>query len=194
MMPLEIRKICKRYGEKQVLRGVSHVFPQRGASLVSGPSGCGKTTLLRILLSLETADSGEVNMPSGAKIAAVFQEDRLIMHMSALGNLALACPERTQEEMISVLSSLGLDGRSPAPVREYSGGMRRRVAIARAVLAKPDILFLDEPFTGLDEQTREHAAKIVRRELSGGLIVVVTHDMDEAALLGCSDRLSLGEG
>ena len=193
MMPLAIRELAKSFGDKKVLRGVSHVFPEKGASLIGGPSGCGKTTLLRILLGLEKADGGEIHMPDRASAAAVFQEDRLIMHMSALGNLALACPRCSESDMLCALSSLGLDGASKEPVRRYSGGMRRRVAIARAVLAGPDILFLDEPFTGLDEETREKAARFIKNGMKSGLIVLVTHDMDEAALLGVGDRLILTE-
>lgn len=194
MMPLAIKELKKSFGEKKVLHGVSHVFPEKGASLIGGPSGCGKTTLLRILLGLETPDGGEVHMPQGAKVAAVFQEDRLVMHMSAQGNIALACPKCSAEEITSALETLGLDGNNQEPVRRYSGGMRRRVAIARAVLAAPDILFLDEPFTGLDEQTRAKAAAYIKERMKDGLIVLVTHDSDEAQLLGVSDRLSLSEG
>ena len=194
MMPLAIKDLKKSFGEKKVLRGVSHVFPEKGASLIGGPSGCGKTTLLRILLGLEMPDGGEVHLPQGAKVAAVFQEDRLIAHMSAQGNIALACPECSAEEIASALETLGLDAKSNEPVRRYSGGMCRRVAIARAVLAMPDILFLDEPFTGLDEQTREKVAAYIKEKMKDGLIVLVTHDFDEAHLLGVSDRLGLSEG
>ena len=192
-MPLAIKQLTKSFGEKHVLRGVSHVFPEKGASLIGGPSGCGKTTLVRILLGLETPDGGEVHLPQGAKVAAVFQEDRLVMHMSAQGNIALACPKCSAEEIENVLDMLGLDGENNEPVRRYSGGMRRRVAIARAVLAAPDILFLDEPFTGLDEGTREKAAAYIRDKMKRGLIVLVTHDADEAQLLGVSDTLILTE-
>jgi len=193
MKPLSVERLHKRFGEKTVLQNVSHVFPQTGASLVCGPSGCGKTTLLRILLGLETPDSGEVHLPEGARIAAVFQEDRLIAHYSARENIRLACAQCPQEEIDRVLGALGLDAASADPVKKYSGGMRRRVAIARAVCAKPDLLFLDEPFTGLDEHTREKAAALIRSCMQNGLVVVVTHDMDEAKLLRCTDSLVLGE-
>lgn len=132
-----------------------------------------------------------MHLPEGAKIAAVFQEDRLVMHMSAAANLKLVCPQETDARIAELLNELGLDGASSAPVRSYSGGMRRRAAIARAVLTKPDILFLDEPFTGLDEDVRRVSARCIREEMKNGLIVVVTHDMDEAELLGVNDRLSL---
>lgn len=193
-MPLSIENITKSFGEKAVLRGVSHVFPERGAALLGGPSGCGKTTLLRILMGLETADSGSVHVPPGAKIAAVFQEDRLIAHMNAPANIRLACHGAQEREIGEALAELGLEGSLQSPVKSFSGGMRRRVAIARAVLAQPDLLYLDEPFTGLDEQAREVAAGFILRHMRGGLIVIVTHDKEEAQLLRCSDRLILGEG
>ena len=181
-MPLAIRQLTKSFGDKKVLRGVSHVFPEKGASLIGGPSGCGKTTLLRILLGLEKADGGEIHMPDRASAAAVFQEDRLIMHMSALGNLALACPRYSESDMLCALSSLGLDGASKEPVRRYSGGMRRRVAIARAVLADSELLVMDEPFKGLDAGTRAAVAQELRRRFAGRTVILVTHSPEEAAL------------
>ncbi len=189
-MPLAIQNLCKSFGEKKVLRGISHVFPEKGACMVGGPSGCGKTTLLRILMGIEQADSGEIHMPAGAKIAAVFQEDRLIAHYTAAANIRLtsSCSQREIDEALGIL---GLSADQNKPVREFSGGMQRRVAIARAVLHRPDVLFLDEPFTGLDENMRETAAKFIVENMRGGLIVVVTHDREEAKLLGCTDELSL---
>jgi len=193
-MPLTIENLSKSFGDKRVLQSVSHVFPDRGAALVSGPSGCGKTTLLRILLGLETPDGGSVRLPENACIAAVFQEDRLIAHYTAQQNIRLACPHCDQADIDRTLSALGLDPASTDPVRKYSGGMQRRAAIARAVCARPSVLFLDEPFTGLDEHARAKAASLIRSSMTEGLIVVVTHDHDEAGLLGCTDRLILGEG
>ncbi len=190
-MPLAIREISKSFGEKAVLRGVSHVFPERGASAISGPSGCGKTTLLRILLGLEEPDGGEAHIPKGAKRAAVFQEDRLIPHLSAAANIALVAPDLPAGEIAALLEAVGLDASEKQRVAKYSGGMRRRVALVRALAVRPDILFLDEPFTGLDDAVKEKCAALTRERMRGGLIVVVTHDGDEAALLGCTDMLRL---
>lgn len=190
-MPLAVEKLCKSYGGKTVLRNVTHTFPERGTAMIGGPSGCGKTTLMRILLGLEQPDSGRIHGKEGAFACAVFQEDRLIAHMTAAGNIALACPRCSREEIHAALAGLGLDPSSEKSVRAYSGGMQRRVAIARAVLAQPDILFLDEPFTGLDDAARENAAAFIRERMQGGLIVVITHDAGEARLLGCSDTLLL---
>lgn len=191
-MPLVVEALQKRFGGKTVLDGVTHVFPERGAAMIAGASGCGKTTLLRILLGLETPDAGRVHVPQGARVRAVFQEDRLVAHMTAQANIALACPESEPEQIRAMLSQLDLDPLSTKPVRAYSGGMQRRVAIVRALMSKPDILLLDEPFTGLDEQIREKAAALIRREMAQGLVVVVTHDKAEAELLGCGDVLALG--
>lgn len=189
-MPLAVQDLTKRYGDKLVLSRLTHVFPEKGAAMIGGPSGCGKTTLLRILMGLETADSGTVLLPEGAKIAAAFQEDRLISHYTPRQNIALvtSCPQEAVEDS---LLSLGLLAEADTPVDTFSGGMRRRVALARAVLTRPDILFLDEPFAGLDDAMRREASALILRSMQNGLILVVTHDEEDAQLLHCTDRLLL---
>lgn len=148
-----------------------------------GPSGCGKTTLLNILLGLERTDRGTITGLPG-RMSAVFQEERLCEDFSAVTNVRLVTGKSVSDEEIArCLSSLGLSGSTHVPVRELSGGMKRRVAIARAVLAEGELLILDEPFKGLDEATRETVAAEMRRRTIGKTVVMVTHDPAEAMMM-----------
>lgn len=191
-MNLTLSNVTKSYGEKHVLEGVSHTFAKSGGCVISGPSGCGKTTLLRLILGLETPDSGKIVLPEGARISAVFQEDRLIAGMTARDNVALVCERGELPARIDAhIEAVGLQAASKTRASELSGGMRRRTAIARAVIVRPDILLLDEPFTGLDDDIRRACASYIREHMQGKLLLLVTHDLQEAALLGCSDTLRL---
>ena len=186
MKDIVIRDLCKRFGEKTVLSGFSAVIPAGQVFGVMGESGCGKTTLLRILLGLEQADGGRVEgLP--ARISAVFQEDRLCDEFSAVTNAAIAAPRHTSRAaVVECLSALGLGGDLDRPVQELSGGMRRRVAIARALLAEGELLLLDEPFKGLDEETRLSVMAFVRRMTAGRTVILVTHDEEEIAAFSAS--------
>lgn len=189
---MEIRNISKRFGEKQVLENISFVFPSSATTGITGDSGRGKTTLINILLGLLRPDSGEVSMPKGWRMGCVFQEDRLIEHLSARKNISLAAHTSvTNSEIDTALSALGLDSANNDPVSKYSGGMRRRVAIARAVLSKPDLLILDEPFKGLDVQARENAAEFITKNCPGACRILVTHDPEELTLMGVKEILEL---
>lgn len=182
---IELKNICKSYGGREVLRDFSAVFPE-GVTIVMGPSGRGKTTLLRLMMGLEVPDAGEIaGVPR--RIAAVFQEDRLPLcfRVPVCAGMT-AAPGTSRETVLEHLRALGLGQELLKPVRELSGGQRRRVAVARAVLAAPDVLFLDEAFTGLDDAIRSTTAEYILRNMTGKTIIAVTHDLDEAELLGGS--------
>lgn len=183
MKNIEVRDLTKRFGEKRVLEGFSAIFPAGATTCVMGPSGCGKTTLLHILLGLEHADSGSIDgLPP--RISAVFQEERLCEDFTAVTNVRLVTGRAvTDTEIERCLAAFGLAGSTRVPVRELSGGMKRRVAIARAVLAEGDLLVLDEPFKGLDEGTRRLVADEVKRRTAGRTVVMVTHDPAEAVMM-----------
>ena len=184
MRDVVLSHLNKSFDHLAVLRDFSATFAAGRITCIMGRSGCGKTTLLRILLGLEQADSGDIlGLP--ARCSAVFQENRLCDEFSAIENVRIAAPRHTAEEIKNTLSSLLLDEEAQEkPVCELSGGMRRRVAIARALLAEGELLLMDEPFKGLDEGTRDAVIAYVKKAVAGRTVILVTHDEEEAALLG----------
>ena len=180
-MELQVHNLCKSYGGETVLRDVTFIAGP-GVTCLMAPSGTGKTTLLRILLGLETADSGAVRIPADCRWAAVFQEDRLLEQLDAMGNLRFVLGKGFREAAAdALLAELGLGDVGNKPVRDFSGGMKRRLSLARALLAPSDILALDEPFTGLDGENRARALACVGRAATEKPVLLVTHDEADAA-------------
>lgn len=184
-MEIRVENIRKRFGEKNVIDCFSAVFPVGGTTCIMGPSGCGKTTLLRLMMGLIDPDEGTIiGMPE--RKSAVFQEDRLCENFSSVANVRLVCnPKVTREEIIGHLSDIGLGESLFAPVHSLSGGMRRRVAIVRAILAESDIIFMDEPYKGLDAALKKQVVSYVQEHTRGKTVLIVTHDEKEAHDLGC---------
>lgn len=186
-MPLEIVSLCKSFDGRPILQNLSHTFADGATTCIIGPSGCGKTTLLHLILGLLAPDSGKIHGLPRAPIAAVFQEDRLIEPLSALQNASLALPRgASKSDVVQILTELGLREAIHQPVCTLSGGMRRRVALARALAIDSPLVVMDEPFKGLDAKTRASVIACVRRKLLGHTALIVTHDPDEAQLLGAS--------
>ena len=179
-MEIVVRELCKSYGGTPVLDRLTFTAGP-GVTCVMAPSGGGKTTLLRILLGLERPDSGTVTGLADRRLAAVFQEDRLLEHLDALGNLRFALgPELDARKALELLGELGLEDAGGKRAREFSGGMKRRLALARALLAPSDALLLDEPFNGLDGENRLRAWESIRRRTEGKPVLLVTHEMADA--------------
>ena len=186
MMELRVETLCKCYDGAAVLQNVSFTA-QAGLTRITGSSGIGKTTLLRILLGLETADSGTTNADS-LRWAAVFQEDRLLEQLDAAGNLRFALGAAYDAPAAAaLLTELGLGEVGGKRVRNWSGGMKRRLALARALLAPSDALALDEPFTGLDADNRAAARRCIERAAQKKLVLLVSHEDD--GLVGAEVRL-----
>ncbi|WP_372593403.1 ATP-binding cassette domain-containing protein [Actinotalea sp.] len=183
---IRLRGITKAYGGQHVLDGLDLDLPDGRVTAVMGPNGVGKTTLARILLGLETPDAGTIDGLAGLSCAAVFQEDRLCGQLTAAGNVALVLERRTPPSAVHAeLAAVGLDAESRAkPVRELSGGQRRRVVIVRALAADADLLVLDEPFKGLDATGRDLVMAHVRARSAGRTTLFITHDPGEAEQLG----------
>ncbi len=177
---IKLSNISKSFGKNVVFDSFSIDFEQGRRYCIMGASGRGKTTLLNILLGITKVDSGEISgIPRD--IAAVFQEDRLCEPYSALHNI-IAVTGKTvpEEEIIALLRDLGLEGSEYIAVSKLSGGMRRRVALARALLAKSELLILDEAFKGLDDETRELVISTLLKYISGKTLIVATHDLRDA--------------
>lgn len=190
-MAIELKGLCKAFGTHEVLKNLSCTLPETGVVEVLGPSGAGKTTLLRILMGLERADSGTITGLASEKIGAVFQEDRLLEHLSAVDNVRFVCDAK-EETILSHLEAVGLIAQARERVATYSGGMKRRVAIVRAALYPCHLLLLDEPFKGLDEGTRAQVIRYLLRECKGRLVLLVSHDHEEARAMQAIAQLRIG--
>lgn len=184
---MKIQHLCKSFDGKMVLDHVSLTLESGGTACLMAPSGRGKTTLLRCIAGLEAPDSGQItDLPE--RIAYVFQEDRLCDGFSAVDNIRLVTGKALGEgEIRRHLEELGLAGSLDQPVRELSGGMRRRVVISRAMCFGADLLLLDEPFKGLDDEARQQTADYILRHRGAAAILCVTHDREDAAALGGAD-------
>lgn len=206
----ELRGVDAGYGQARVLAGVGVAFACGRTHVICGPSGAGKTTLLRVLMGLDAPLAGEVMRPgpvAGAgcegelRLAAAFQEDRLCEGLTATANIrvphghlragALASFLRREQE---ALLAVGLDGVEGRPVRELSGGQRRRVAILRAVLADADAFFFDEPLRGMDEGTVAQLMAYICPLLAGKTVFWVTHNEREADWFYGAQRWDVRDG
>ncbi|MDO4733389.1 MAG: ATP-binding cassette domain-containing protein [Bacillota bacterium] len=188
---IRISGICKSFEGKQVLRDFSARLPLGKVSCLMAASGAGKTTLLRILMGLEQADQGQLHGLEGLKKSAVFQEDRLCEYLSPVGNIRLVSPKLRKEDVLSAMEAVGLRDCAAQPCSELSGGMRRRVALLRALLAEYDILFLDEPFKGLDAETKTLVIRDTRERCEGRTVLLVSHEPKEAEEMGAVQLIRL---
>lgn len=180
-MTIEVKDICKSYMGSKVLDNFNLNIESGHSYVITGPSGCGKTTLLRIILGLEKADSGTVVLLGDYKYpyinsGCVFQEDRLCPDFDAVTNVCMVSKrihrQNAREELLKLLPEDALD----KPVKELSGGQKRKVAVVRACLIPNDILIMDEPFTGLDDKSRAEVIDYIRDKQGSGPLVITTHD------------------
>jgi len=174
--PQEIRltNVSKSFGEQKVLENYSLTLAPGEEKLLDWPSGAGKTTLLRILAGLEKADEGEVTGAGvEAGICMLFQEDRLLMEQSALWNIYVVTG--SMEKAKDALKSLLEESLWEKPCKSLSGGERRRVALARALSAKGNLLLLDEPFAGLDEERIKICSEEIKKSKKHRTILMASH-------------------
>jgi ABC-type nitrate/sulfonate/bicarbonate transport system ATPase subunit len=162
--------------EAPVFENLSAQIPDSGITAVIAPSGVGKTTFLRLIAGLEKPDAGSVEItPKEARAAFVFQEQRLLPWYSAIENIRAVCSV-SDADAAALLTELGIgaDLQVKRP-GELSGGQRQRVCLARALLFNPDILLLDEPFSGLDSENRETVVEKIREFAKTRPVVLVSH-------------------
>ena len=185
-MTIKIRKLSKSYGDNLVLDNISFDIEKGKVTTLMGKSGCGKTTLAHILLGILKPDTGNIEGISGKSIAAVFQEDRLCEHLSAIGNIQFVL--KTQKKPSEVIEHFKQVDLSQdilnKQVKNLSGGQRRRVAILRAIIADRDFICLDEPFKGLDKATKQKTMLYVKKYIEGKTVLFITHDEQEANFFG----------
>lgn len=181
---LKLHDLTHRYGEHTVLQNINLTLMPGERIALMGPSGCGKTTLLRLALGLMTPTEGLVEN-TFRKTGVVFQEPRLLPWRTALENVNLVLGDKaeTLPQVREWLARMELEDAAGKYPRELSGGMQQRLALARALVLEPDLLVLDEPFKGLDQQLRIRILRQIPE--SGAAIVLVTHDPEEAKALNC---------
>jgi ABC-type nitrate/sulfonate/bicarbonate transport system ATPase subunit len=178
---MKLEKVKVVFAGKNVLDHFSISLPDKGIVALMAPSGAGKSTLLRVLAGLQASPGAELGDLAGRKLGIVFQEDRLLPWLTALENVMLVLSgDHRQQRALWELSALGLEDAVDLRPDALSGGMKRRVAIARAMAVDPTLLLLDEPFTGLDTDTTAQVAAHLARLKEKALVIVVTHQLSQA--------------
>lgn len=170
---MKLLNVSKSFNDKKVISEFSYHFPKSGIIFVEGPSGKGKTTLLNIISGLIKPDCGEVELEP---VSYLFQEDRLVESVSVLENVM--CVNGNKDFCIKILSDLGLKNEICAFPVTLSGGMKRRVAIARTLAFDTNVVLLDEPFKGLDLITLEKTIQVIKQKTVDKLLIIVSHESD----------------
>lgn len=171
-------QVSFRYDDVSVISDYSDTFTKGGIYYFRTPSGTGKTTLLRLLAGLERPDSGWIS--GSDRCSMVFQEDRLLEQYSAVRNVELVtgAGQGAREQLLALLPPDVLD----KPCRQLSGGMKRRVALVRAMSADSGQVLLDEPFTGLDPENKAAAARYIRKMQRERTVFIATHEEEEPGI------------
>ena len=198
-VPLSLHGVARRFGEREVLRGIDLHVPAGQFVAIVGRSGCGKSTLLRLLAGLDAPGGGEL-LAGAAPLASVreetrlmFQDARLLPWKRVIDNVGLGLRGRWQERALEALEAVGLAERARDWPAALSGGQKQRVALARALIHRPRLLLLDEPLGALDALTRIEMQQLIERlwQQHGFTVLLVTHDVAEAVAL--ADRVLLIE-
>lgn len=180
-MSIRLERVSFSYGDTVVLHDVTWQLPRCGVVCLWGPSGCGKTTLLRLVAGLEKPQKGTID--GVFRVAMAFQEDRLLPWLTAMENVTIIGADESVAHKF--LQALGLTAEEMQSVPVHlSGGQQRRVALARALAADSDLLLLDEPFNGLDEDTWQSVVPLITAYAERKPVVLVTHIREQAEALG----------
>lgn len=172
--------------EHKVLQNLSLTADCDKITVILGPSGCGKTTLLRLMCKLEQPDSGTIELPDGLHIGMMFQEARLMPWLTCAENIVFGQEGRvSKQECAALINTVGLTGFAKAYPIQLSGGMQQRVALARTLAQKSQLILMDEPFAALDYFTRANMQRelLKIKEAVRTGIIFVTHNIDEALQL-----------
>lgn len=180
---MKIHSLCKSFGDHRILDQFTLSLEEGQIYALMGASGCGKTTLLHILMGLVTPDSGDLSDFRDKKISAVFQENRLCEFLTAEENIKIILKHPSSKNISSILEEILPAESLSQPVHSYSGGMKRRVSIARAMLSDSDLIIMDEPFSGLDETTKEQVIRFLLKYRSNRTLLFSTHTAKDVALM-----------
>ena len=185
---LTLENLTLRYQKQTVLDIVSFTFTDGCATAIVGASGIGKSTLLHAVAGLKRCDGGKI-LSSHERVSYIFQEPRLFPWMTALENITTV--GATKDAAMQLLSLLFEDADEVANKypQELSGGMKQRISVARALAYKPDLLLLDEPFRGLDAETKASVTRMIFEQMQGKTMLLVTHD--DADLSLCDEVVRL---
>lgn len=206
MALLEIRNVCRRFGDFTAVDNVSLSIEAGEFFTLLGPSGCGKTTLLRMIAGFDLPDSGQILLdgvdlvgtpPERRPVHTVFQSYALFPHMTVAGNIAFPLKmanvpaDEIKKKVAEALQDVRLAEFGTRYPHELSGGQRQRVAIARALVSRPKVLLLDEPLSALDAKLREQMQiELINLQKEVGItFIYVTHDQGEA--LALSHRIAV---
>lgn len=190
---LECQNLCKRFGKKQILKDVSFEIDEKDILAFIGPNGSGKTTTIKLILGLQNIDSGSVKIngydvekdfvKSIEKVGAIVENPDTYMYLSGWQNLKLVAnlyKGVTDDDLKTIVKTVGLENRIHDKVSKYSLGMRQRLGIARALVNKPNLLVLDEPTNGLDPEGIKDLRILLKRLAKEGMgVLISSHNLAE---------------
>ncbi|MCL2620763.1 MAG: ATP-binding cassette domain-containing protein [Defluviitaleaceae bacterium] len=187
-MAIQMTNIHKRFGDDVIFSGFDFAVGDKGKVAVMGESGRGKTTLINLICGIIQPDQGVITGVDAQKISVVFQEDRLLPYKSGLANLLfpLRQAKAHTQRAIDLMTQMGLGQDVYKKAALYSGGMKRRLALCRALLTDFDLIILDEPFKGLDVALKSQAMGIVKEQTKNKTLILITHDTTEADFFGAT--------
>ena len=181
---LQCQNLTLSYADKAVLQDFSLSLPLTGVTALRGPSGCGKTTLLRVIAGLERPQSGKILGISPQEAGFLFQENRLFPWRTVQQHLTDVMPRPDSVKARELLTLVELEGEEALYPAQLSGGMGRRLALARALALESKLLLLDEPFSGVDPDRAERI--LARLKAFGVPVVLVSH---EERVVAMADRV-----
>lgn len=189
-MIVSLKNIYKSFKNKKVFENFSLEIGENEKVAIIGKTGVGKTTLINLILKNIEADKGQVFVTD--KISVVFQENRLLEDFTAYENLNIICP-MTKEKCEEYLSLMKLDGNADTLVKNLSGGMKRRLALLRALIYPCQLLILDEAVREIDDETRKVILDSIKLFLDRKTLIYISHDYDDIKKLGIEREINLDE-